>query len=116
MAPMVMVLPVTVMPDRPNLDRSTTVDGLLSRCFSTGMKVWPPANALASSSAARILAASARLVGFSYAKSYMAKIPMQTLSGRLDDGPEFGACGRHVQMADAVVFQRIDHRIDHGGR
>ncbi len=36
------------MPARPSLCRSTIADGLFSRCFSTGMKVCPPASALAS--------------------------------------------------------------------
>ena len=52
------------IPARPRPDRSTTVDGLASRCFNTGMKVWPPAKAFASSSPDSALTASARLVGF----------------------------------------------------
>ena len=74
-APMVTLSPETVMPVRPSFARSTTVDGLFSRCFSTGMKVWPPASALASMSADSVLTASARLPGFSYAKSYIVIFP-----------------------------------------
>jgi len=64
MAPMVTVSPDTVMPVRPSFARSTTVDGLFSRCFSTGMKVWPPARALASRSADSNATAFARVPGF----------------------------------------------------
>ena len=64
MAPMVTAPPETVMPVRPSLARSTTAVGLARRCFSTGMKVMPPASALASSSAVSALTASARLPGF----------------------------------------------------
>ena len=35
-----------VIPTSPRPCRSMIAEGLFSRCFSTGMKVWPPASAL----------------------------------------------------------------------
>src|SRR3954466_14870217 len=118
-APMVTVSPDTVIPASPSFARSMTVLGLFSRCLSTGMKVWPPASTFASMSADRSLTASARLPGFSYAKSYMVMFPLASLLGRqarlrgLDDGPELGSGCRHVQMPHTVILQRIDDGIDH---
>ena len=65
MAPMVTVVGVTVMPVKPSLARSTTTLGLLRRCFSTGMKVWPPARAFASMSPPKVATADAISAGFS---------------------------------------------------
>src|ERR1700722_17704069 len=59
------------MKARFNPARSTTTEGLFSRCLSTGKKVWPPASALASMSSERILAPSARGRGLTYSKLYM---------------------------------------------
>ena len=62
-APMVIRPGAVVMPDRPRADRSTITLGLFSRCFSTGMKVCPPANALASTSVPSVCKASGTLDG-----------------------------------------------------
>jgi hypothetical protein len=62
-APMVILSGAAVMPTRPSACRSTIADGLLSRCFNTGMKVWPPASAFASMSSPSILTASATVAG-----------------------------------------------------
>ena len=61
-APTTIRSPSTLIPESPRPDRSTTTVGLFSRCFSTGMKVCPPASALASGSA-RAATASATVPG-----------------------------------------------------
>ena len=63
-APIVTLPPATRMAESPRPARSTSIEGLASRCFSTGMKVMPPASALASGSEERSFSASGRLSGF----------------------------------------------------
>src|SRR4051794_11084353 len=72
-APMISERPFISMPSRPSIcDRSTRCGGLASRCFITGISVWPPAISFASSFLTSRLAACRTVAGRWYLNSYMS--------------------------------------------
>src|SRR5215813_4261986 len=120
MAPIVMPPPSTFTPLSAAMPpRSTRSLGCASRCFSVGMRVMPPATILASLLPASRLAASAAEAGRWYPKSCMVHPPLlcRDLGWRgLYGLPDLERRCRHRDVLHAERRQRIDDRVDDGGR
>src|SRR3954471_2933190 len=89
--------------------------GSASSSLSTGRRLWPPARNLPFAWAWSSATASLTVVGRWNAKSFMSGSLLRSLGG-LDRPPDLLGRGRHREVGDAERGQRIDDRVDHGGR
>src|ERR1700745_4287624 len=106
---MVTVSPETSTPTSSLiLPRSITSEGEASRCFITGIRVWPPERYLASLPLPNRLAASSTEGGGWEVVSYMASPPLT-----VDRMPDAIGRRRHFQL---VVADGVRDRVDHGSR
>src|SRR5262249_26824902 len=122
----VVIAPIEIMPlsslipVRPGtLRRSIRCLGCARRSFIIGIRLWPPARILASSSLPRSFSASATLAGawYSNAAGYMGASPLAAGLRGLDGLPHTLGRERHrLDMVDAERAQRVDDGIHDRGR